>query len=91
MIATIDDYARFAKMLLGKGMFEGKWILSEKLVTMMTTNQLTPSQGYGYTEEKRSIMVLGLGFRLLRWRALWARSLDSSTGWMLGYDLDCPS
>lgn len=60
LASTIDDYSRFAKMLMNKGTYEGKQILKPKTVEYMTTGKLMPwqqdnlarkwehMQGYGY-------------------------------------------
>ena len=40
MVATIDDYHRFANMLLGQGELDGVRLLGRKTVEYMTTNQL---------------------------------------------------
>ena len=40
MVGTIDDYHRFAKMLLGRGELGGVRLLGRKTVEYMTTNQL---------------------------------------------------
>lgn len=48
---TIDEYARFGQMLLGKGVYKGKRIVSEEYLAEATRNQLgdiTPKYGYGY-------------------------------------------
>lgn len=39
LFSTAADVAVFARMMLGKGMFEGKRILSEESVTQLTTRQ----------------------------------------------------
>lgn len=44
LASTIDDYARFAQMLLNKGSLEGAKILSPKTVEFMTNAHLTPTQ-----------------------------------------------
>ena len=41
LVSTIDDYGKFARMLLGNGMLEGKRILSEAAVQMMHSAGLT--------------------------------------------------
>ena len=40
MVATIDDYHRFAKVLLGQGELDGVRLLGRKTVEYMTTNHL---------------------------------------------------
>jgi CubicO group peptidase (beta-lactamase class C family) len=42
--STADDYLRFARMLLGFGMLDGKRVLSEESVRLMRTDQLTDQQ-----------------------------------------------
>lgn len=44
LVSTIDDYSRFATMLLQNGEFEGKQILKPKTVEYMTTGKMTPWQ-----------------------------------------------
>lgn len=58
LVSTLDDYMRFAGMLLHKGEFEGRQILGRKTVEFMAQNHLTKEQkvdyvwdsvkGYGY-------------------------------------------
>lgn len=42
LAATIDDYTRFARMLLGKGTLDGVRILQPTTVQLMATDQLDP-------------------------------------------------
>lgn len=42
IVATIDDYLRFARMLLGKGSLDGVRILKPSTVRLMSTDQLDP-------------------------------------------------
>ncbi|CAN7542472.1 serine hydrolase [Phenylobacterium sp. LjRoot219] len=44
LVSTADDYLRFARMLLDRGVFGDRRILSEASVALLTTNQLTPEQ-----------------------------------------------
>lgn len=44
LVSTLADYHRFARMLRDGGELDGTRILSEKAVTTMTTNHLTPEQ-----------------------------------------------
>ena len=58
MVSTLDDYARFASMLVQGGTYNGKRILGRKTVDFMSGNHLTERQsvsldwdsmrGYGY-------------------------------------------
>ncbi|MCP4905616.1 MAG: beta-lactamase family protein [bacterium] len=45
--STVDDYLRFARMLLGRGELGGERILLPSTVDAMTTNYLTPEQRKG--------------------------------------------
>ncbi len=50
LVSTLDDYARFAQMLLNRGAFGGKRILSEAAIAEMTANHLPDwmlEQGFG--------------------------------------------
>lgn len=40
LVSTASDYARFARMLLGGGLFEGQRVLPSAAVDMMTRNQI---------------------------------------------------
>ena len=44
LVSTIDDYSRFAAMLLNQGTFNGKQILFPETVNYMTTRRLFPEQ-----------------------------------------------
>ena len=44
LVSTIDDYSRFAAMLLNKGIFHGKQILKPGTVEYMTSHRLTGCQ-----------------------------------------------
>ncbi|BBF45443.1 beta-lactamase class C and other penicillin binding proteins [Lachnospiraceae bacterium KM106-2] len=58
LYSTLQDYFKFARMLLGKGSFEGKQILGRKTVEFMSENQILPElmkylewdalRGFGY-------------------------------------------
>ncbi|MCM1065049.1 MAG: beta-lactamase family protein [Eubacterium sp.] len=58
LVSTLDDYRRFASMLVHKGVYEGRRILGRKTVEFMAQNHLNPRQreslvwdsvkGYGY-------------------------------------------
>ncbi len=59
LVSTVDDYSKFATMLIQGGRYEGKRILKPKTVEFMTTGKLLPWQQeslwrswdgmYGYT------------------------------------------
>jgi len=42
IVTTVDDYMRFARMLLGQGEFDGVRILQPATVRLMSTDQLDP-------------------------------------------------
>lgn len=44
LVSTIDDYLAFGQMLLNKGKYESRRILSRPSVELMTTDHLTPEQ-----------------------------------------------
>lgn len=44
LLSTIDDYARFAQMLLNGGSLDGTRILSPRTVQYLTSGELTPPQ-----------------------------------------------
>ncbi len=66
LVSTMDDYIKFASMLLNEGTFNCKKILSKKSVKLMSSNHLTPEQiktlpwesqkGYGYGLLMRSLI-----------------------------------
>lgn len=70
LVSTIDDYAKFAQMLLNKGIYGGVRILGEKTVELMQENHLTEVQkkdfnwdslkGYGYGCLMRNLQDKGL-------------------------------
>ena len=66
LVSTIDDYGKFASMLLNKGEYNGVRILGRKTVDFMTRNQLNDKQmktqdweslrGYGYGNLMRVLL-----------------------------------
>lgn len=74
LVSTIDDYAAFAKMLLGGGLYNGHRILSERTVQYMTTCHLNEQQlmtlrrdwngldGYSYGNFMRVMMDPGRAY-----------------------------
>ena len=47
LCSTIDDYAKFAQMLLGHGTYNGVRVMAPKTVEYMTTAHVTPTQQRG--------------------------------------------
>jgi len=54
LISTLDDYLKFARMLLGNGEVDGVRLLKSETVTLMRTNRLT--------DEQRAIPFMGIPF-----------------------------
>lgn len=44
LVSTVDDYLAFARMMLNKGVFGQKRLVTASSIEMMTANQLTPDQ-----------------------------------------------
>jgi CubicO group peptidase (beta-lactamase class C family) len=44
LVSTLNDYLAFASALLGGGAYRGERVLSRPSVTLMTSDQLTPTQ-----------------------------------------------
>ena len=60
LVSTVDDYLRFARMLLGQGSLDGVRILQPATVALMTTDQLDPAiTRRGFLPEKGA---MGFGF-----------------------------
>lgn len=51
LVSTVDDYSKFACMMLGKGTYQGVRILGRKTVEWMTTNHLNEQQLQGFDWE----------------------------------------
>ena len=68
MVATIDDYRRFADMLLGKGELDGVRVLGRKTVEYMTCNHLPGGRDLAdmgvpvFSETPFAGVGFGLGF-----------------------------
>jgi len=61
LVSTADDYLTFARMLLGGGQVNGKRVLSEESVRLMTTNRLTPDQRRDFQFGIPFFMAQGFG------------------------------
>ncbi|MEV8634043.1 serine hydrolase domain-containing protein [Streptosporangium sp. NPDC051023] len=44
LLSTVDDYLAFSRLLLNRGVHEGRRLLSERSVELMTADHLTPEQ-----------------------------------------------
>jgi CubicO group peptidase (beta-lactamase class C family) len=54
LVSTLDDYLKFARMLLAEGEFDGRRYLKAETVRLMRTNRLT--------DEQRKIPFMGIPF-----------------------------
>ncbi len=59
--STVDDYHAYFRMLLNKGMHDGRRILSRPAVELMTTNRLPPEQHTALQAWARSVVHLAHG------------------------------
>ncbi len=74
LVSTIDDYSKFALMMLGKGTYQGVRILGRKTVECMVRNHLNEKQmadmdweeqqGYGYGNFMRVMTDVGAAKQL---------------------------
>ncbi len=97
LVSTLDDYSRFAQMLLQKGTYEGKQILQPKTVEFLTTGRLTPWQqdslwrswegmyGYGYGNLMRIMEEPGMA-HFNTWKGEYGWD-----GWLGAYFCNVPS
>lgn len=97
LVSTIDDYSRFATMLLQKGSCNGRGILKPKTVEYMTTGKLTPWQqenvwnkwesmyGYGYSNLLRVMEEPGMA-QYNTWKGEYGWD-----GWLGTYFCNSPS
>jgi CubicO group peptidase (beta-lactamase class C family) len=69
LVSTASDYLKFAQMLLNKGHFNKKQILSPKTVKLMTTNHLPTDLANlsipGFSETSQAGIGFGLGFAIM--------------------------
>jgi len=62
-ISTPDDYLNFLVMIMNKGVFNNKRVLSENSITQMQVNRLTPDVKIAYTPAEAK----GLGYGYGEW------------------------
>jgi CubicO group peptidase (beta-lactamase class C family) len=66
LFSTVDDYTRFAKMLLNRGEYKGTRILSPESVDRMASSQITPIQRKGCTWADENGYSYGFLMRVLK-------------------------
>ena len=62
LASTLDDYMRFARMLLGRGTLEGARILAPPTVRLMSTDQLDPRISRRFFLPEKGAVGFGLDF-----------------------------
>jgi CubicO group peptidase (beta-lactamase class C family) len=62
LASTLDDYMRFARMLLGRGTLEGVRILAPSTVRLMSTDQLDPRISRRFFLPEKGSVGFGLDF-----------------------------
>jgi len=97
LVSTVDDYAKFATMLMNKGTYNGKQILKPRTVEFLTTGKLTPWQqesvwrswdgmyGYGYGNLMRVMEEPGMAM-FETWKGEYGWD-----GWLGTYFCNSPS
>jgi len=60
-VSTPEDYIHFLTMILNKGVFNGKRILSEKSIDQMQANRITPDVRVAYTPAEATGAGYGYG------------------------------
>lgn len=82
LVSTVDDYMRFARMLLNGGELEGVRILSENTVSFMTQNHMTDQQYYSMQYGSTKGYGYGSFMRVLKNTALATTNGDEGEyGW----------
>lgn len=97
LMSTLDDYAKFATMLMQGGIYDGRRILKPATVEFMTTGKLTPWQqdslwksweslyGYGYANLMRVMEEPGMAM-FMTWKGEYGWD-----GWLGTYFCNSPS
>lgn len=97
LMSTVDDYSKFATMLMQDGIYEGKRILKPTTVKFMTTGKLTPWQqdslwkswesmyGYGYGNLMRVMEEPGMAM-FMTWKGEYGWD-----GWLGTYFCNSPA
>jgi len=86
LVSTVDDYLAFGQMMLNKGRYEGRRILSRPSVELMTTDHLTQEQKAksGFLANQWDNRGWGFGVGIITGRDnVWA--VPGRFGWDGGY------
>ena len=86
LVSTVDDYLAFGQMMLNKGTYEGRRILSRPSVELMTTDHLTQAQkaASGFFADQWDNRGWGFGVGIVTGRDnVWA--VPGRFGWDGGY------
>ena len=75
LVSTIDDYSKFAQMMIHGGNYNGKQILGHKTIEFMTNNYIYPNQMEAYASGNN----LGYGYGCLM-RILQDQGVAGSSG-----------
>ncbi|PMC34366.1 serine hydrolase [Bacillus sp. UMB0899] len=94
LVSTVDDYAKFANMLMKKGRVNGTQLLREKTVDFLTTATLSADQQKGFDSWGQSGYSYGNFMRVLT-NPSQAANLGSVgeygwDGWLGCYFINCP-
>lgn len=97
LVSTIDDYARFAGMLMNEGRLDGKRILRPRTVRYLTSAGLTPSQRIAYNKDWHTLRGYSYG-NLMRIMTdsgqaggLGSEGEYGWDGWLGAYFCNCPA
>lgn len=86
LLSTVDDYLAFARMLLDKGMAGRERILSEKSISLMTSNHLNAQQRYALDPSIDYLQGQGFGLGVaITLDSLKNRRSPGSFSWPGGY------
>jgi CubicO group peptidase (beta-lactamase class C family) len=95
LVSTIDDYSKFAKMLINKGSLEGVQILKPRTVEYLTTSKLNETQQKGF-DNWPTLYGHSYG-NLMRVMTDCSRAADMASpleygwdGWLGAYFSNCP-
>jgi CubicO group peptidase (beta-lactamase class C family) len=81
-LSTVDDYMNFLVMILNRGVFNGKRILSEKSIAEMQVNRLTPDVKIGYKPDGTESFGYGYGEWVMDGHSVSSPGLFGSFPWI---------